>query len=120
MIFAMMVFGTVGIFVRYISLPSSVIALVRGCLGTGFLLIFSLFRKTKVDKSAIRANLLDWTVSEKTYVFPYTSKVTAKDKTVQWHGDKASLCYLCFGEEVAIPVDSRSMDYPDILKRFSA
>ena len=58
MIFAMMVFGTVGIFVRYISLPSSVIALVRGCLGTGFLLIFSVLRKTKVDKAAIRANLL--------------------------------------------------------------
>ena len=40
MIFSMMVFGTVGIFVRHISLPSSVIALVRGVIGTGFLLIF--------------------------------------------------------------------------------
>lgn len=58
MIFAMMVFGTVGIFVRFISLPSSVIALVRGVIGTAFLLVFSTLRKTKVDRSAIRANLL--------------------------------------------------------------
>lgn len=58
MIFSMLVFGTVGIFVRQVSLPSSVIALVRGVIGTAFLLVFSTLRKTKVDRSAIRANLL--------------------------------------------------------------
>ena len=58
MVFAMLVFGTVGIFVRYVSLPSSLIALVRGIIGTAFLFLFSLVRKTKVDKAKIRENLL--------------------------------------------------------------
>ena len=35
---AMALFGTIGIFVRYLPLPSSVIALVRGLVGTVFLL----------------------------------------------------------------------------------
>ena len=35
---AMATFGTIGIFVRYIPLPSSIIALVRGVLATFFLL----------------------------------------------------------------------------------
>lgn len=34
----MTVFGTIGIFVRYIHLPSSIIALVRGIIGAAFLL----------------------------------------------------------------------------------
>ena len=58
MVFAMLVFGTVGIFVRYVSLPSSLMALVRGIIGTAFLFLFSLVRKTKVDKTQIRENLL--------------------------------------------------------------
>lgn len=36
--FAVAVFGTIGIFVRSIPLPSSVIALVRGAVGAAFLL----------------------------------------------------------------------------------
>ena len=35
---AMVTFGTIGILVRYIPLPSSIIALVRGVLATIFLL----------------------------------------------------------------------------------
>ena len=45
-ILSMLIFGTIGIFVRHVALPSSVIALVRGVVGTLFLLIFSRFRKT--------------------------------------------------------------------------
>lgn len=56
-IFAMLIFGTIGIFVRHVPLPSSVIALVRGIVGTLFLLIFSRLRKTPVSKEAIRKNL---------------------------------------------------------------
>ena len=37
-IFAMMIFGTMGIFIRYIPLPSTVIAETRGILATLFLL----------------------------------------------------------------------------------
>ena len=39
---AMFIFGTIGIFVRSIPLPSSVIALARGIIGTLFLIIFTL------------------------------------------------------------------------------
>lgn len=56
-IFSMLIFGTIGIFVRHVPLPSSVIALIRGIVGTLFLLIFSRFRKTPVSKEAIRKNL---------------------------------------------------------------
>ena len=38
LIFAMAMFGTLGLFIRAIPLPSSVIALVRGTVGAGFLL----------------------------------------------------------------------------------
>ena len=56
-IVSMLIFGTIGIFVRHVPLPSSVIALVRGIVGTLFLLIFSRFRKTPVSREAIRRNL---------------------------------------------------------------
>jgi drug/metabolite transporter (DMT)-like permease len=57
LIFAMLVFGTIGVFVRYIPLPSSVIALTRGIIGTLFLLLTALRRKEGISVSAIRANL---------------------------------------------------------------
>lgn len=56
-IIAMLIFGTIGIFVRHVPLPSSVIALVRGVIGTAFLLAFSCLRKTPLDSGAIRSNL---------------------------------------------------------------
>lgn len=58
LILAMSIFGTIGLFVRLISLPSSVIALVRGAVATVFLLIFVRCRHLALDKSAIRRNLL--------------------------------------------------------------
>lgn len=56
-IISMLIFGTIGIFVRHIPLPSSMIALIRGAVGTLFLLAFSRLRKTPLCRSAIRANL---------------------------------------------------------------
>lgn len=56
-VISMLIFGTIGIFVRHVPLPSSVIALVRGVVGTLFLLVFSRVRKTPVGWSAIRNNL---------------------------------------------------------------
>lgn len=52
---AMAIFGTVGIFRRFLSLPSSFIALVRGIVGTAFLAAAMLLRKQKIDKSAVKA-----------------------------------------------------------------
>ena len=52
--FAVAVFGTIGIFVRSIPLPSSVIALVRGAVGAAFLLLLARIRHTPIDKAALR------------------------------------------------------------------
>ena len=54
---AMFIFGTIGIFVRNIPLPSSVIALARGVIGTLFLIIFTKIRKIKISYMEIKNNL---------------------------------------------------------------
>lgn len=61
LIITMVIFGTIGLFVRHISLPSSVIALCRGVTGTVFLLALLFWRKMRFDLTAIRKNLL-WLV----------------------------------------------------------
>lgn len=50
------IFGTVGIFVRFIPLESSVIAAFRGISGAIFILAFMLLRKKKIIKSNIKQN----------------------------------------------------------------
>ena len=55
---SMFIFGTIGIFVRHIPLPSSMIALVRGFVGAFFVLLFVYLKKSKVNKEAIRKNFL--------------------------------------------------------------
>ena len=54
LIFSVSVFGTIGIFVRWIGLPSSVIALVRGAVGATFLLLLAHFRHAPIDRAALR------------------------------------------------------------------
>ena len=56
-IFAMVTFGTIGIFVRNIELPSTVIALARGIIGTLFLLMVVFAKGKGLDKEAITRNL---------------------------------------------------------------
>lgn len=53
LIFSVSVFGTIGIFVRWIGLPSSVIALVRGAVGAAFLLLLARFRHAPIDRAAL-------------------------------------------------------------------
>lgn len=53
---AMCVFGTIGILRRNILLPSSLIALVRGVIGSGYLLITAMIRGQRPDMTAIRRN----------------------------------------------------------------
>lgn len=55
---SMFIFGTIGVFVRHISLPSSVIALVRGGVGMAFLLLVLTIRGRKLDWAAVKANRL--------------------------------------------------------------
>ena len=57
LVFAMTMFGTLGLFIRAIPLPSSIIALVRGVVGAAFLLLLCAVRKTPPDKRAIGRNL---------------------------------------------------------------
>ena len=55
---SMFIFGTIGIFVRYISLPSGFLAMSRGILGTLFLLAVVFIRKNRLSKEAIKNNLV--------------------------------------------------------------
>ena len=55
LISAMLVFGTIGIFRRYIPLSSGLIAFSRGVLGGVFLLVFLILRHRgfeKIEKSS--------------------------------------------------------------------
>lgn len=54
---AMTIFGTVGIFVRYIPLPAATVAFFRGVLGLLFVVILLAVTGKKTDFSAIRKNL---------------------------------------------------------------
>lgn len=53
----MLIFGSIGLFARYIGLPSSVIALTRGVIGTLCLLAGMLLTRRKPDLAAVRRNL---------------------------------------------------------------
>lgn len=55
---AMVVFGTIGLFVRNIDMPSSVIAFIRGAVGAVFLVAFCLVTKKKFSVSAVKEKLL--------------------------------------------------------------
>ena len=57
LISSMLIFGTIGIFVRYIPLPSSIIALARAVIGVLFLMLFMIIRGKKVKWNDIRNNL---------------------------------------------------------------
>ena len=57
LIISMLIFGTIGIFRHYIPLPSSVVALIRGGVGTLFLAGLYLVRRKQPEWSSIRKNL---------------------------------------------------------------
>lgn len=54
---AMLIFGTVGVFSKYIPLPSGMIALARAVIGAVFLASFMLISKKKPDIAKIKSNL---------------------------------------------------------------
>lgn len=57
MIASMIIFGTIGIFVEYIAMPSGVIAAFRGIVGMLVLLITMAIRKKAPDKTTIKKRL---------------------------------------------------------------
>lgn len=60
---AMLVFGSIGVFRRYIPLSSSWMAFTRGSIGTVFLLFVVLCSGKRVEKAAIKRNLLPLLIS---------------------------------------------------------
>ena len=58
LITSMCIFGTIGIFVRNIPLPSSIIAFARGLVGMLFLLAVVLVKKSPISIKDIKKNLL--------------------------------------------------------------
>ena len=56
LLLSMFLFGTIGLFVRHIPLPSGVIALVRGAVGMLFLLVLAVCQKKRPSLTAIRQN----------------------------------------------------------------
>ncbi len=57
-ILAMFIYGTIGIFVRYIPMPSAVISMLRGLIGAPFLIALLLLKKSSISWKAIKENLL--------------------------------------------------------------
>lgn len=60
---SMLIFGTIGVFVKYIPLPSSITAMSRGFIGVAFLLLILLIKRQKPNTDAIKKNLLKLCVS---------------------------------------------------------
>ncbi|WP_075618526.1 DMT family transporter [Paenisporosarcina indica] len=53
---SMIIFGTIGVFVRYIDLSSSEIALLRGLIGSLFLMTVMLIMKKKISWALVKVN----------------------------------------------------------------
>lgn len=57
-IISMIIWGTLGLFVRGIDLSSLEIAFFRALLGSGFLILVSIVKKDAIEKNALKNNLL--------------------------------------------------------------
>ncbi len=57
LILSMAIFGTIGIFRKYIPLPSGIVAFTRGVLGVAFLLVFIKIKKIPMDMESIKKHL---------------------------------------------------------------
>ena len=56
-ILAVVLYGTIGMFLRFVNLPSEEVAFCRGLIGALFILLFRCVQKEKIDFQAIRNNL---------------------------------------------------------------
>ncbi len=57
LVLSMVIFGTIGVFRRFLPLPSGTIALLRGVIGALFLLILLYLRRERLNREAIAHNL---------------------------------------------------------------
>ncbi len=54
---AVVLYGTIGMFLRYVSIPSEIVAMCRGIIGSLFIFAYIKARGQSLDKQAIRANI---------------------------------------------------------------
>ena len=54
---AVVLYGTIGVFLRHVSLPSEIVALWRGVIGALYIIVYQRFRHQRMDRNAIRSNL---------------------------------------------------------------
>jgi len=87
---AMFIFGSIGIFRKYIPLPSGMIAMCRGFIGVAFLLIVMLVIGRKISKEAIRQNLVILCISGALIGFNWILLFEAYNYTTV---ATATLCY---------------------------
>lgn len=83
-------FGTIGIFVRYIAMPSSVIALVRGAVGAAFLLLLLRCRRMPLDRAVLRRRWKPLVLSAVMMSFNWITLFEAYNYTTV---ATATLCY---------------------------
>jgi len=58
LISSMLIFGSIGLFVRYIQLPSAIVSFVRAFIGVIFLLLVIVAKHSRLSLAAIKENLL--------------------------------------------------------------
>ena len=58
LVISMLIFGSIGLFVRFIPLPSSIIAFVRAFIGVVFLMMVLIAKHSKLSVAAIRKNFI--------------------------------------------------------------
>ena len=54
---AVILYGTIGMFLRYVHIPSEIVAMCRGIIGSIFIFLFLKTRGKNMDWQAVRANL---------------------------------------------------------------
>ena len=52
-VFAVILYGTIGLFLRYVSIPSEIVAMCRGLIGGTFILVYLKARGQRLDRAAI-------------------------------------------------------------------
>ncbi|MDD3369924.1 MAG: DMT family transporter [Lachnospiraceae bacterium] len=62
-IFSMTIFGTIGIFRRYITLPSGMLAMFRGYIGTAFLITYIMLTKREIVWEGIKRKIFNLLIS---------------------------------------------------------
>lgn len=54
---AVVIYGTIGFFLRYVTLPSEIVAMCRGIIGSTFIMLYLKSRHSSLDLKGIRNNL---------------------------------------------------------------